>query len=536
MKILNVWFGNEEEAFHEGRFSDGLNIIYSHGLNNRGKTVVIQSVFFALGSPSKFPYGFDTEKKNYYVIEIAINDNKFIICRRKDSFVIRDKDGNVNLCSSESDFKRYYSENIYPLPSISKDGRQSLVYLSLFNQQFFLGQDGKDTSSLYNLTYFNKSDFKNMLCSIKGFPDTDESEDAEAIKKRILSIKEQIKALIGKNKILKNKKVAASLVSYTANKKEIDLKLKNLEEIKANISALKKERNRLLSRKTKNEMLIEELKGLSRTVSEGTIYCLDCKSANIGFQLPKEGISFEVSDGDTQKQILRNIDKRIEVLIEDIQKVDADIIEAQGLLGELLDDPEITMENLIFSKKDILDARPIDEEIMSLDEDLKVLSGKLLQTKNAEVSNAQSKDNFLRDLTKLLNSTFHELNYDGNAKDVELFTSRGEVVSGSESAVFFLAKLYTIQRMINHNHPIIIDDFREKELATAKERIALELYKNLPNQVIFTCTLKVEETSKYDDLKYVNQVDYTLFPDSHIMNQNDVLKLREVLSSLAISI
>jgi hypothetical protein len=243
MRILNVWFGNEEEAFHEGRLSDGLNIIYSHGLNNRGKTVAVQSVFFALGSPSKFPYGFDPEKKNYYVIEIGINDKQFIICRRKDSFVIRDKDGNVNICSSESDFKRYYSENIFPLPSISKDGRQTLVYLSLFNQQFFLGQDGKDTSSLYNLTYFNKSDFKNMLCSIKGFSDNDEGEDAEVIKKSILSIREQIKTLIGKNEILRNKKVAASLASYTANKKEIDLKLENLEEIKANISALKKERN-----------------------------------------------------------------------------------------------------------------------------------------------------------------------------------------------------------------------------------------------------------------------------------------------------
>lgn len=536
MKILNVWFGNEDEAFHEGRLSDGLNIIYSNGLNNRGKTVFVQAVFFALGSPSKFPYGFDPEKKNYYVAEIAINGKKFIICRRRDSFVIRDSDGNINICSSESDFKRYYSTNIFPLPSISKDGRKNLVYLSLFNQQFFLGQDGKDTSSLYNLTYFNKTDFKNMLYSIKGFSDIDESEDAEAIKKRILSIKEQKNGLIGKNKILKNKKAAASLVSYTANKKEIDLKLKNLEEIKKNISALKKERNRLLSRKTKNELLIEELKGLNRTISEGSVYCLDCKSANIGFQMPKEGISFEVSDGDTQKQILRNINNRIEVLIEDIQKVDADITESQGLLGELLDDPEITMENLIFSKNDILDARPIDEEIMFLDDELNELSGKLLQSQTTEASNKQNRDNFLLDLTKLLNSTFHKLNFDGNPKDVELFTSRGEVVSGSESAAFFLAKLYAIQRMINHNHPIIIDDFREKELATAKEKIALELYKYLPNQVIFTCTLKDEETSKYNNLKYVNQVDYTPFPDSHIMNQNDVLKLREVLRFLAISI
>jgi len=233
---------------------------------------------------------------------------------------------------------------------------------------------------------------------------------------------------------------------------------------------------------------------------------------------------------------LRNIDNRIEVLIEDIQKVDADIVEAQGLLGELLEDHEITMENLIFSKKDILEARPIDEKIMSLDELLAELTGKLLQTKTAEVSNKQNRDSLMQDLTKILNSTFHMLNFDGNPKDVELFTTRGEVVSGSESAAFFLARFYAIQKMINHNHPIIIDDFREKELATSKEKIALELYKDLPNQVIFTCTLKDEETSKYSDLDYINKVDYTGFPDSHIMNQGDVLKLRKVLSSLAICI
>ena len=536
MKILNVWFGNEEEAFHEGRISDGLNILFSHSLNNRGKTFVVQSICYTLGSIPKFPYGFDSEKKNFYVVEIVENDNHFIICRKKDSFVIRDNDGNVNICSSESDFKRFYSENIFQLPSIKKNGRQSLVYLSLFNQQFFLGQDGKDTSSLYNLIYFNKSDFKNMLCSIKGLSGDDESEDVEVVKKKILSIKEQKKELIGKNKILRNKKKAASLASYTANKTEIDSKFKKLEEIKTTISNLKKERNRLLSRKIKNEMLIKELNGLNKTISEGQIYCLDCRSTKIGFQLPKEGASFEVSDADIQKQILRNIDNRIEVLIEDIQKVDADIVEAQGLLAELLEDHEVTMENLIFSKNDILEARPIDEEIISLNKQLAELNGKLQQTKTTKVSNLQNRNNLMLDLTKILNSTFHNLNFDGNPKDVELFTTRGEVVSGSESAAFFLAKFYTIQKIINHNHPIIIDDFREKELSTAKEKIALELYKDLPNQVIFTCTLKEEETKKYNDLEYVNQVDYTGFPDSHIMNKGDISKLREILGSLAISI
>ena len=53
MKILKVAVGNAEEAYVERAFTDGLNIVYSDE-NNKGKTIVIQSMMFALGNNPMF--------------------------------------------------------------------------------------------------------------------------------------------------------------------------------------------------------------------------------------------------------------------------------------------------------------------------------------------------------------------------------------------------------------------------------------------------------------------------------------------------
>ena len=49
MKIRKVAVGNAAEAFIEGNFTNGVNIISSDD-NNKGKTIVIQSMMYALGN------------------------------------------------------------------------------------------------------------------------------------------------------------------------------------------------------------------------------------------------------------------------------------------------------------------------------------------------------------------------------------------------------------------------------------------------------------------------------------------------------
>ena len=58
MKIRKVAVGNAAEAFIEGNFTNGVNIISSDD-NNKGKTIVIQSMMYALGNEPTFPTSFE---------------------------------------------------------------------------------------------------------------------------------------------------------------------------------------------------------------------------------------------------------------------------------------------------------------------------------------------------------------------------------------------------------------------------------------------------------------------------------------------
>ena len=71
MKILKIGIGNHNEAFIEKNFCDGVNIISSDD-NNKGKTIVIQSMMYALGNEPSFPATFEYRNYIYYVVETFI--------------------------------------------------------------------------------------------------------------------------------------------------------------------------------------------------------------------------------------------------------------------------------------------------------------------------------------------------------------------------------------------------------------------------------------------------------------------------------
>ena len=111
-------------------------MIFSCPHNNKGKTVVVQSIFYALGNEPKFPSSFDPQKDNYYIVEIESNNKLFLICRRKNNFVVRSSEG-LFIFTTQSEFKRFYSKHINELPYIIKDGREKMVDLFLYNHLFF---------------------------------------------------------------------------------------------------------------------------------------------------------------------------------------------------------------------------------------------------------------------------------------------------------------------------------------------------------------------------------------------------------------
>ena len=124
MIIHQVAFGNEKEAFVSSEFSNGLNIIFSDD-NNKGKTIVIQSMMYCLGSKPIFPASFNFMSYFYYVL-ISDNGIFYHICRKDNRFMISHS-GSLSIIDGESEFKRFWNKHIFPLPKIEKDGLLRIV-------------------------------------------------------------------------------------------------------------------------------------------------------------------------------------------------------------------------------------------------------------------------------------------------------------------------------------------------------------------------------------------------------------------------
>ena len=140
MIIKSIFIGNATEAFLEDKFSERLNILYSDD-NNKGKTIVIQSILYCMGNNPVFPSSFAYEEY-YFILTIELDGVLLDICRRKNNFVIK-KGQEIYVFDNISEFKNYWDKNIHELPIIVKDSRERLADLELLVQVFFTGQDKK---------------------------------------------------------------------------------------------------------------------------------------------------------------------------------------------------------------------------------------------------------------------------------------------------------------------------------------------------------------------------------------------------------
>ncbi len=175
------------------------------------------------------------------------------------------------------------NEEQFSYPIILKDGMKKLVDPMLLYQVFFVGQDNKDTSNIFLKGYYNKSDFINMIYSIKGINPIDSIGESDTeIKRMIKSLKGEKKELSKQYKILESVLDSVSIASKSNDKSKFEDKIKKIEIVKNQIIGLSKSRNNALARKTKNEITLKELRSLNRTLSVGQLTCLDCNSKNIG--------------------------------------------------------------------------------------------------------------------------------------------------------------------------------------------------------------------------------------------------------------
>ncbi len=514
MQIRKVIVGNKEDAFIENRFSEGINIISSDD-NNKGKTIIIQSMMYAMGNDPIFPSSFPFQEY-YHIVELEINGENIKICRKKNTFVVIKK-GSLYVHDSLPEFKRFINKNIFKLPVIIKDKVKKIVDPVLFFQMFFVGQDKKNTSSIFNNGYYNKEDFINMIYSYYGIPlfiDTD--IDKDKTNKKILSLKEEKKLLKKENKILKSKTDVSRIVNMSVDREKLEELLTQIEGFKNSIVDLINNRNRAITRRLKNEMTLKELNSLNKTLSVGELHCLDCNSKSIGYSTKDINCTFDISSVEIRRQILDSIKEKVDSYNEEIEDITTDINIKQLDLKKLLETDDISIESILFMKNDISSASNADERIMSIDKEINELRKSLEVNANNIEEVQKQKDELFKELADKMYEVYKDIDPDGNLKFDGLFSKRGAVYSGSEGNEYYIAKMCAFIQVLKHDYPIIIDCYRDGELSTAKEDRLLKMLNDFKNQSILTVTLKDEEKGKYNSLKNINLISY----DNH-----DVCKL-----------
>ncbi len=509
IRIKAVYIGNGAEAFIENSFVNGINVIYSDD-NNRGKTILMQSAMYTLGASPTFPEKF-LYREYLYVVDLDVDGRPVSILRSRNTFAVLDDD-ELSTFSNVEEFTRYWGEHITTLPDIVKDGHLTSVGLDLYTQMFFVGQDD-NSSSRINASRFNKNDFKEMLYSLADL-DWRELSNAEvnALKTRRAELNGRKKTLLKEAGALRERGTAMALVSATTDRKEFDELQKSLEAAKDATTDLRKKRSRLLAKKTKSQMVLDELRSLRIDTPVGQLSCLDCGSHRIGYSMAHSDMIFDVSTAEMRQQIINSLNERIDATTAELDGVERELREAQRKLASLLEESkDYSLADIVACRDDFLDEREIDVELHQIQDELDEIKDKLEADKALTTELAQDRKEFMDSILSKMNHARTTIS--GNTDDPpyeQLFGTTANVFSGSDRTVYFASRCYALALAVEHGMPILIDSFRADDLSTSRENRLLELLGRLDNQMILTTTIKEQEGGqKYEEDSRVHAINYS---------------------------
>ncbi|WP_144215312.1 hypothetical protein [Flavobacterium anhuiense] len=532
MIIKKVAIGNKSEAFIEERFKNNTNIIFSDD-NNKGKTILMQSIVYSIGYDSIWPVGFNP--KNYYFYsQISFDGIDYEFLRHNNSIIVV-KNNHSYVFDSISEFKFFLAKQVTNVPYIPKDGQLRISDLSLFYELFFLGQDKRNTSNIIVKTNHNKVDFINMIYSFQGISTIyfDDKINTEDLKTRKLEIEGKIKIERKKIQIIKKNPQIATYVSTLANTEDFERTKNKLKDLHNTILELRKQRNREENRRSKLLHLLNELNSLNRNLREGKVKCGDCNSSNITFT--NDEFEFDVSNKFVRDNIVSSINENILLKEEVINELNDLIRKEQTEINKLLETPNPEFNNYVLFESEIRNSKEIDDSVHILTQQLKEIENEIKLINEGVELNKVKQDEFLEQVITEISRLYKIIDPRGTMNINALFTKANETFSGSEEQEFYFCKIVSLNNVLKHPYPLIIDSFREGELSTGKEEKMIEEFIKLHKQVILTSTLKREEYSsdKYMSFNNVNALDYSQFEDSKLLqekNKEDFIKIIESFS------
>ena len=531
IKIKAVYIGDATESFVERNFSDGINVIYSMD-NNRGKTVLMQGIMYTLGAlptfPSSFPY-----RDYIYIADLNINNKNISILRYKNSFAVK-TNGRFDLFESVAEFSKYWNKTICPLPNIVKEGHLIPVGLELYTQIAFVSQDSKSSAKIH-AGRFNKKDFLEMLYAIKGLDRQElDSIHEQDLKRRRDELKGIIKIRRKEATVLNERGTAMSMVSAAVDNRDTKELIEELEKARIDVANLKKRRSRLLDSLENSRETLDELLSLRLDTPKGELVCFDCGSTHIGYRMPSSEPLFDVTTPNMRTQIIDSLKERIESINFDLENNERELRKAQRHLGELLSkNDDFSLTDLVACKDMFLDVKEIDREIQDAQQEINEIDNMLKIKKGLTNKLKERRREFYEDLISEMNHVRQMIS--GNNQSIPytaLFSTSTNVFSGSDETIYFASREYALSKVLDHGMPLLIDSFREEDLSTMRENRMLDLFAELPNQMILTTTVKHEEgKEKYESDKRVHAIDYSNHEVEKILNssynESFIAKVRE---------
>lgn len=531
MKVNRVYIGNKEEAFISPIFNDGINLIYSND-NNKGKTILIQSIGYSLGNKPLFPNSFNYSNY-YFIIDIEHNHKKFSICRRKNNYFVLNNNECIML-QGESDLKKWFNQNILIMPKIIKNQRVMIADFELLLQTFYLGQDIRNTSSV-NSTYFNKDDFTSMLCHMAGCSSVELTDEYLEIKRKVEELIKKQKEIKSKTKLIKKLTKESTAVSEYADKEVFKIKMNEIQELVKIQTDLKCQRNRLYVRISKNTKMINEINSIKISIPEGKLICSICGSTDIVYSVNKD-VSFDISNDEMKKQIIKNLLMLNENLKMEIEEIELELSKITKKLQNILSDKDVDPINIVLYNKEINADINYEKDLLDVQKNIET-SKKILDEYTSKIDKNNEKEKEI--VKKIINNVtmyYRLFDKDDEIQIKDIFSKSSEIYSGSENTVFFISRLLAFENVLKHEFPIIIDGFREGELSTPTEKKVIDTFKKINKQIILTATLKNEEYHKYDDDILINKYDFSSIESKHLLQRKYIDEFEKKIKEFSLSL
>lgn len=516
MIIKRIAIGNKLESYIEDRIKNGVNIIYSDD-NNKGKTIVIQGLMYALGNEPVFPMGF-LYKDYYFYVEIEVNNKIIEFLRYKDTIIVKLNDSIFEF-NTLTELKYFINENILELPKIIKNGHTKLVDLGLLYEIFFVGQDKRNTSNIINTGYYNKKDFEYLLASMNGNMLSDITIEQKNKKEKISQIKSQISTTKRLLSLTKNN----NNLSQWINKFEDEINFEELRnDIKitnSDISEYKRKRKLEFNRKSQLEDLLTELYVLNKEIQGSKIVCKECGSDKIIYT--NNNVSFDISNITVRNKIIQSIKSQIDLKNDLINEYTNIINKSQDNLKTLLKDIPNEFQAILLFKDEVLSEEEYDNQLITLNHQLKELKQSLNNDTELDKNSKEQYAILKKSIIDKMNYYYKYVDTQGQHVFTDLFTTKNSTYSGSDEQEYYFSRTLAISDCLKHIYPIIIDCFRDGEISTKRENLMIDCYKSLNKQVIITATLKEQEYSadKYNNIDNVTVIDYSFNQDSKILSK-----------------